>query len=245
MLPNSLTLPPLQNVPRSTSREPDDSHLSRRFGDAIAGIPEENRQHRWVPPPPYGPMKREYELPSMSNPRSGYNGTGPYDAPGMMPVQGPPVHNPSYDPRYDREVRPSMPMHSTSGGSFSSSSGIETKPGSHYRSSSFTNTPDANTLPPLNSLVPTHNRDRSDPMYGNDMGGPLSSPNSYSNIPSSNGSRSNPMYNQSNSGLSSSSVSSVSSYPYHKPGHPYPLNIQPVAYGPPPEAGHSSGTSSP
>ncbi|PVF99775.1 hypothetical protein CPB86DRAFT_796347 [Serendipita vermifera] len=239
MLPSSLTLPPLQNIPRSASREPDDSNnLSRRFGDVIAGLPEENRQHRWVPPPPYGPMKREYELPSMSNSRPGYNGTGPYDPSGM--VQVPPVHHSPYDSRYDREVRPSMPMHSTSGGSFSSSSGIETKPGSHYRSSSFTNTPDANTLPPLNSLVPAHNRDRSDPIYGNDMSGSLSSPSSYGNLPSSNGSRSNVMYNQSNSGISSSSGSGISPYPYQKSAPPYPLNIQPVAYGPALEAGQSS-----
>lgn len=115
------TLPPLQNIARPpyANEGEDTQYLPKRFENAIGGIADEDsKEYRWVPPPPFSPMKRPYEedakYPNIGQfpPRAAMNGPPGY---GTHPPLASPTNN-----RFDaRDMRPPGPMHSSSG-SFSS-----------------------------------------------------------------------------------------------------------------------------
>jgi hypothetical protein len=233
------TLPPLQNIARSGGNDGDDAqYLPKRFENAIGGIADEdNRDYRWVPPPPFAPLKRAYEddvkyglpplgplssRPSLSGP-SGY---------GVQPPLASPTSG-RFDPRQDMR-----PVHNSSG---SFSLGPDTNSGSHDTSSFPTPSPSATeSLPPVHRLLSAHDRDRSDQLNSGSAGG-TSAAGSYNGHASSN-SRNVPVYSQA---LPTMSPGHHAPYSHPKGVAGYPQQLQPASYGATSDPGHSSGTSSP
>ena len=230
------TLPPLQNLGPPDSNDGEDSqYLPKRFENAIGGITAEDpRDYRWVPPPPFSPMKpRAYEndvtYGTVGQPgsRSGIDDTSSY---GTHPPLASPTTN-RFDP--SRSMRPPAPMHNSSG---SYSSMPDTNSGSHD-TSSF---PTPDSLPPLQHLLFAHDRGRSDPFNASPAGG-SSTASSYGG---SSNARNAPVYSQP---LPTMSPGHHAPYSHPKgvvPGYP---QQQVAGYGlaSDPGTGHSSGTSSP
>jgi len=232
------TLPPLQNISRPGGSEGEDAqYLPKRFENAIGGIADEdNRDYRWVPPPPFAPLKRTYE----EDIKYGLPPVGPLTTRPLPSYSIPPAHpSPTsgrFDPRQDRDIRPPGPIHNPSG---SFSSVPDTNAGSHDTSSFSTSSfPSAAPAP---HLPPAHDGGRPDqPNVGATSGTSVAGP--YSGHSASNP-RNVPVYSQA---LPTMSPGHHAPYSHPKGVAGYPQPPQALSYGPTPDSGrHSSGTSSP
>lgn len=228
------TLPPLQNFGRPESNGVEDAqYLPRRFENAIGGIDEGTRDPRWVPPPPFSPMRgqrpypeeQKYNPANQLGPRQGFNGPPGYGT-------HPPLASPTTTRFDNKDMRPPMPMHNSSD---SFSSVPDTNSGSH-NNSSF---PTPDSLPPFQHLLSAHDRDRSDPFNNSPTSGvPVVGPYSAS------GSRNAPVYSQPLPTMSPGHHAHYS-HPKGVPIPGYPQHPQAASYGLASDPGHSSGTSSP
>ncbi|KAG8818897.1 hypothetical protein FRC19_010251 [Serendipita sp. 401] len=94
-------LPPLQNIPRPNEVD-STQYLGKRFEDAIGGISNEDNRHRWVPPPPFSPMKQydqesKYTLPPPPASRMYSNGPVNFAMQGHPPLPSPTMQTGHYD----------------------------------------------------------------------------------------------------------------------------------------------------
>lgn len=183
----------------------------------------------------------------------------------------PTTYNPAYNPKYYREQPRGMHHPSSSTGSVDMKTGshLFIPPNADTTTTSTTATTTiaaTNTLPPLHRILSAHDRDRSDqsPYSANSMSGssgsalPQVSPQaSYNGMHGNNADPRNPMYSLAPPNVSPSSVphtssSYISTKPVMTPGYNQlaPSSNAAAAAAPPgyaqsPEAGQSSGTSSP
>lgn len=235
----------------------------------------DDSRHRWVPPPPFGPPLKKYEddpekyglPPATSNvppppPVEMLNGSSYPQNPKVPPNTNfayPSTNfNATFNPKYYRDQ--SRGMHNPSSGSAGSVS--EMKTGSHLLTSP-SNAETTSTLPPLHRVLSAHDRDRSDQSpYSatNSISGnsgptvltPQISPQTlaYNGLHNNNSDPRSSMYNLAPPSLSPSSTPHVSSSfapakPVMGSGYNQTTPSPAPGYAQSPEAGQSSGTSSP
>jgi len=272
--PHSLTLPPLHNVPPEPENPQYIPNIPKRFENAIGGIGGgDDARHRWVPPPPFGPPLKKYEddpekygpppassnllPPSVEMPNGASYSQNPKVPPNANFAYPSTSFNATFNPKYYREQPRGMHNPSGSAGSVS-----EMKTGSHLFTSP-SNAETTSTLPPLHRVLSAHDRDRSDqsPYSTNNSmsanAGPTAlapqiSPQalSYNSLHNNNSDPRGSMYNLAPPSLSPSSTTHIaSSFAPAKPvmgsGYNQTTPSPAPGYAPSPEAGQSSGTSSP
>lgn len=185
-----IILPPIHNIARQDSRDQDDpQYIPKRFENAIGGISHEDNRHRWVPPPPYPPLK-PYDNegnflpphpPGTRPPMNGFPLSGPMapNPPGHQVLPSPTQQIFGYEP-----VRPLPPPHKSSGGYSSTSDSTSerpfTSPTGSTNESAYDNAPRNSsmygyTTPALSSSA-THSSSLPTPSSGNSFQGPSSEP---------------------------------------------------------------------